>query len=66
MHVKHMNSTSLIPTITTACSVSTFTSTLDRVLADIQLSARECGYSDVLMLTVLKQWCDERLLSAID
>ena len=63
--MKHMNSTSTIPTSTIACSVSTFASTLDKVLDDIQLTASENGYSEVLMLTLLRQWCNDRLSCAI-
>lgn len=61
-----MTSTYITPTTTTACSVSTFDSTLDRVLAEIQLASLEHGYSEVLMLTVLQQWANDRLSSAID
>lgn len=59
-----MKSTIDIPT--TACATSTFASTLDSITYQIKDAADEYGFSQVLMLVTLRQWCDDQLSSAID
>ena len=51
---------------TSACSVSTFASTLDSIKYQISDASSEYGFSKVLMLVKLRQWCDEQLRSTID
>ena len=51
---------------TSACSVSTFASTLDSIKYQISDASSEYGFSKVLMLVTLRQWCDEQLRSTID
>ena len=48
---------------TTACSTSTFASTLDSITYQIKDAADEYGFSQVLMLVTLRQWADEQLQS---
>ncbi len=48
---------------TSACATSTFASTLDHITLQITDAANEHGFSEVLMLTVVKQWCDQQLHS---
>ena len=56
-----MKSTIDIPT--TACSTSTFASTLDSITHQINDAADEYGFSQVLMLVTVRQWADEQLQS---
>ena len=46
-----------------ACATSTFASTLDSITYQIKDAADEHGFSQVLMLVTLRQWCDEQLKS---
>ena len=59
----HMKSTIDIPT--TACSTSTFASTLDNITHQIKDASEEYGFSQVLMLVTVRQWADEQLQSHI-
>ena len=51
---------------TSACAVSTFASTLDSIKYQIADASAEYGFSKVLMLVTLRQWCEDQLLSTID
>ncbi len=48
---------------TAAAPVSSFAAVLDSVLEQIQTAGYECGYSQVLMLVTLRDWCDKQLQS---
>lgn len=48
-----------------AASAADLSFALDKIKGDIKSIAQELGVSEVLMLTCLKQWCNDNLLSVI-
>ena len=47
----------------TAAPVSSFAAVLDSVIDQIKTAGYEYGYSEVLMLVTLRDWCDKQLHS---
>lgn len=61
MRTNALKTTTDIPVA--AAPVSSFAAVLDSVLEQIQTAGNECGYSQVLMLVTLRDWCDKQLQS---
>jgi len=53
-------------TSVTATQVSALWPALDQIKADLRALSSEHGVSEVLLLTVLKDFCDRNLSSVID
>jgi hypothetical protein len=51
---------------TNAPTVSSIWSPLDKVKEDLYAVSQEQGVSEVLLLTLLKDFCERRLVSVID